>query len=53
MANGCDYSKTLFLRSRDDAFEAMAKYVRLLDGIPAEQLRLVDVVIEVAGHESR
>jgi hypothetical protein len=40
---GCDYSKTLFLRSREDAFATMARHVRWLDHIPVSQLRLIEV----------
>ena len=43
MATGCDYTKTLFLRRSEDAFETMARHVRWLDGIPQKQLRLISV----------
>jgi hypothetical protein len=44
MATGTDYTKRLFLKSRNDAFEVMARHVRLAFGIERDALRLVEIV---------
>jgi hypothetical protein len=44
MATGCDYSKTLFLHSVNDAFATMAKHARYIDRhVTKEGLRLIEV----------
>ena len=44
MATGCDYSKTLFLHSVNDAFATMAKHVRYIDRhVTKEGLRSIEV----------
>lgn len=41
MATGCDYTRTLWLKSPGDAFEVAARFVRYGHGIQRDALRLV------------
>lgn len=41
MATGTDYRKTLWLKSGADAFDVMARHVRLIDGLGRNALRLI------------
>jgi hypothetical protein len=44
MATGTDYTKRLFLKSRNDAFEVRARHVRLAFGVEGDALRVVEIV---------
>jgi len=44
ISTSTDYTKRPFLKSRNDAFEVMARHVRLAFGIERKSLRLVEIV---------